>query len=357
MARVVAGGGRRTQEQVIGFLLHEGTHVAFAVTGSGPLLLFDVGRAHHLEVFWRHPAYRLLVQRLSQRFTVVRWDRPGFGLSDRRGADLSLEGDRALVERLVTHLGAERAAILAAGDGGPGMLRFAASHPDRVSRLALFGTAADGRALLRELPSAALEPLSGASAPAIHEVVATALARGSGAELSSWLAGALQASADVSQMAALIAAGGGGDATDDAALVRAPALVLHRAGDTVTDPQLGRQLAARIPHAAFAPVEGQSHLVYGGDTDLLLASLLPFLTEGVEGAPKPLSERELEVAQMVTLGLTNAEIGRRLAIRRRTVDSHLEHIRAKLGVRSRARIASWTVYNEPATGARRGARV
>src|SRR4030088_3114864 len=79
-------------EQVIGFLPHRGVHVAYALTGVGPALLLDVGRAHHLEAFWRYGPYRRLVQRLSRRFTVVRWDRPGYGMSDRRPAVVSARG-------------------------------------------------------------------------------------------------------------------------------------------------------------------------------------------------------------------------------------------------------------------------
>ena len=48
-----------------------------------------------------------------------------------------------------------------------------------------------------------------------------------------------------------------------------------------------------------------------------------------------LSERELEVARLVAEGLRSAEIGRRLHIGVRTVNTHLEHIYERLGIRSR----------------------
>ena len=54
-----------------------------------------------------------------------------------------------------------------------------------------------------------------------------------------------------------------------------------------------------------------------------------------------LSRREREVAALVAEGLTNKEIGARLFISERTVDGHLEHVREKLGVNSRAQIAAW----------------
>ena len=60
-------------------------------------------------------------------------------------------------------------------------------------------------------------------------------------------------------------------------------------------------------------------------------------------AAKRLSRRELEVAALVAEGLTNREIGQRLFISERTVDGHLEHIRDKLDVNTRAQVAAWVV--------------
>ena len=56
-----------------------------------------------------------------------------------------------------------------------------------------------------------------------------------------------------------------------------------------------------------------------------------------------LTKREREVAAYVAEGLTNRDIADRLVISDRTVESHVEHIRNKLGVRSRAQVATWTV--------------
>ncbi|HYM96900.1 MAG TPA: LuxR C-terminal-related transcriptional regulator [Candidatus Sulfotelmatobacter sp.] len=54
-----------------------------------------------------------------------------------------------------------------------------------------------------------------------------------------------------------------------------------------------------------------------------------------------LTRREREVAILVGQGLTNREIAVRLFISERTAESHVEQIRGKLGVRSRAQIAVW----------------
>jgi DNA-binding CsgD family transcriptional regulator len=54
-----------------------------------------------------------------------------------------------------------------------------------------------------------------------------------------------------------------------------------------------------------------------------------------------LGKREAEVAQLVAGGLTNKQIGGRLFISERTVDSHVRTILNKLGFNSRAQIAAW----------------
>src|SRR5439155_17748846 len=64
---------------------------------------------------------------------------------------------------------------------------------------------------------------------------------------------------------------------------------------------------------------------------------------------RALTVREFEVATLLTEGLMNAEIAERLVVSERTVDTHVEHIRNKLGLRRRAQIAAW-VTEERARG-------
>jgi predicted ATPase/DNA-binding CsgD family transcriptional regulator len=54
-----------------------------------------------------------------------------------------------------------------------------------------------------------------------------------------------------------------------------------------------------------------------------------------------LAKREADVARLVAEGLTNKQIGARLFISERTVDSHVRSIMNKLGVNSRAQVAAW----------------
>jgi len=60
-----------------------------------------------------------------------------------------------------------------------------------------------------------------------------------------------------------------------------------------------------------------------------------------DGSVAPLGKREAEVARLVADGLSNKQIGARLFISERTVDSHVRSILNKLGFNSRAQIAGW----------------
>ena len=59
------------------------------------------------------------------------------------------------------------------------------------------------------------------------------------------------------------------------------------------------------------------------------------------GAPSSITRRELEIAQLITAGLSNREIARKLFLSERTVDNHVQHLLNKLNFHSRAQIAAW----------------
>ncbi|HEV3310035.1 MAG TPA: LuxR C-terminal-related transcriptional regulator, partial [Chloroflexota bacterium] len=66
------------------------------------------------------------------------------------------------------------------------------------------------------------------------------------------------------------------------------------------------------------------------------------------GDKTELSARELEVASLVSQGLTNRQIGASLFITAGTAGLHVKHILGKLGFASRAQIAAWIVENRRA---------
>jgi predicted ATPase/DNA-binding CsgD family transcriptional regulator len=71
--------------------------------------------------------------------------------------------------------------------------------------------------------------------------------------------------------------------------------------------------------------------------DLVAEALAPKPT------PSPLTPREAEVAELVAQGLSNVDIARRLVLSRRTVESHVDHIKQKLSLASRNEIIVWAL--------------
>ncbi len=137
------------------------------------------------------------------------------------------------------------------------------------------------------------------------------------------------------------------------------ALVLRYAGGALRpderlpaalDGWLGLALAGRTPPPQGVGLPLVMHapggrlfarLVPGGGAPgdvILLREIRDDRWAGVESRllPASLSRREADVMRLVADGLTNQAIGARLGISARTVQRHLDHVYAKLGVHSRA---------------------
>jgi DNA-binding CsgD family transcriptional regulator len=60
-----------------------------------------------------------------------------------------------------------------------------------------------------------------------------------------------------------------------------------------------------------------------------------------------LTRRELEVAEWLTTGATDQQIGRNLGVSARTVGKHLEAVYRKLGLSGRAAVLATVAVNRP----------
>ena len=328
--------------------------IAYATTGAGPPLLCDSGWVTHLRGQLGLFSFEAFAERLAEQFTVIRYDKPGCGLSDRDGADLSFDGQIAAALAVADAVGAERLRLFGASQGGQIAAALAARYPGRVAALVLYGTCASGSDL----------------APAEVRSSLVALVRahwGLGSRVLTGIFIPDPTAAEVAEFTRLQRASASAEAaarllevyyeTDIRALlpaITAPTAVLHREADPATAFTLGREVAALIPGAALVPLPGPGHLYYHGDWATVLDVVLGFLGDtgglddtepaGPAGMPDPgprLTRRELEVAGLVAEGLTNQSIATRLSVAPRTAEAHVENIRRKLQVRSRAQIAAW----------------
>src|SRR6185312_1319365 len=123
-----------------------GVAIAFAVVGDGPVDLVYVAPFGNLEVVWENPLFAQFLRRLATFARVVVIDRRGTGLSDRYASDdlPALEDLVDDVTAVLDELSVERAALFGFSDAGALCAMFAAVHPERVSGLILYATAARG---------------------------------------------------------------------------------------------------------------------------------------------------------------------------------------------------------------------
>jgi DNA-binding SARP family transcriptional activator/pimeloyl-ACP methyl ester carboxylesterase len=138
----------------------DGVRLAYGVSGQGPPLVKASNWLTHLDYDWESPVWRHWWRGLSRRHTLIRYDERGCGLSDWDVSDFNLDAWVRDLETVVDTLGIERFPLLGISQGGAIAIRYAALHPERVTRLVLYGTGAQGRRAKARTP-AELEALDG----------------------------------------------------------------------------------------------------------------------------------------------------------------------------------------------------
>jgi pimeloyl-ACP methyl ester carboxylesterase/DNA-binding CsgD family transcriptional regulator len=320
--------------------------VGYSTAGAGPALLLDSGWITDLRAQLELLSFGAFVERLAEQFTVIRYDKPGCGLSDRDGIDLSFDGQVAAALAVADAAGAGRLRLFGASQGGQLATAIAARHPDRVEALVLYGMCASGRDLAPAEVRESIVALVRANWGLGLKALAGTFITDPTAEDLAGFTRFQRASASAEVAARLLEVYYETDVRDLLPQIRTRTVVLHREADRGTRFELGREVAALIPGATLIPLPGSSHLFYHGEWPTIAETVIGFLTERAGTGPR-LTDRELQVAELVAEGLTNQAIARRLSVAPRTAEAHVENIRRKLQVRSRAQIAAWVTRHRP----------
>jgi class 3 adenylate cyclase len=250
--------------------------IAYQTMGTGPVDIIIVqGLASHVEFMHEMPGYTAFNRRLSTFARVVTFDKRGQGLSDRASDAPSLEQRIDDVCAIMDAIGSKRAALFGHSEGCPMSALFAATHPERVSHLILFGGYAVAAMLSNDMEGRIAERLkfwgTGEMLKALSPSQATnqdAINQFAKYQRLAASPGAIKA---ISILNAQI------DVRAILPNVQAPTLVLHRGGDTSIPIELGRDLAARIPNAKFIEYSGQDHFYFSGDVETLLGDIEEFV--------------------------------------------------------------------------------
>jgi predicted ATPase/DNA-binding CsgD family transcriptional regulator len=127
------------------------------------------------------------------------------------------------------------------------------------------------------------------------------------------------------------------------ALGDAAALAAWEEGWWAPPERLVRDAATRgVPGALPAPAGRAARALPGGRVPVPRRGL-PADRDAAMPPAGGLTPREREVVALVARGLTNREVAAALVVAERTVVGHLEHVMAKLGLRTRTQVAVWAV--------------
>jgi pimeloyl-ACP methyl ester carboxylesterase/DNA-binding CsgD family transcriptional regulator len=327
--------------------LRDGTRIAYAVVGQGPLLLYAPGWLTHLELSWAGAAERSFYEALANGRTLVRYDKPGCGLSGPATRAYSMELELETLEAVTRAVGGERFDLFGASLGAVVAASWAAAHPETVERLVLYGGWVHGAAIaapaIQEHVLGLVVRHWGLGSDVLADIFAPDADRVAREAFSRYQREAA-APATAREMLALCYQV---DVAADLARIQAPTLVIHRDRDRAAPTEQGEALAAGIPGARLELLSGRSHIPYVGDVDALARAVRRFLGLPVlrRGASLTLTPRQREVAALIAQGSSNRDIATRLGITERSAESHVERIRDRMGFRSRSQIAAWYVAN------------
>jgi len=327
----------------------DGTRLAWAESGDGPLIVKAANWLTHLEYEWDSPVWKHWLQFFSAHWRLVRYDERGCGMSEWRGglspeqwaADIGSVIDAARPAGPVTLFGISQ--------GAATCITYATQHPERVSRMVLYGGYARG-ALRRGTPATkqayqAMADLAraawGKDNPTFRQVFTSRFIPGGSQEQLQWFNDLCLKTISDEVVADLIEARGAVDVSASLADVRTPTLVLHARGDEAVPVAEARLLASGIPGAEFVELDSRNHILLAHEPawerfcDAVLAFLQPEATAG-GSVFAALSVRERQVLALIADGLSNADIAERLTISEKTVRNHASNLFDKLGVWSRA---------------------
>ncbi len=325
----------------------DGTSLAWMRSGKGPALVKVANWMTHLEYDRESPLWSHWVNFLEQNFNYLRFDERGCGLSDRKLGKLNFDAWVQDIEAVVDQSGIEQPAYLLGISQGAGTaIGYAIKHPEKVAGLILIGGYARGALHRsdennRDLIAAMCQIFRlgwGQDNPAFKDVYTANFVLDGDPEKRRWFHELLDKTVTPDAGADLLMARAEVDVSSMLAQVKVPTLVIHVRDDVVTPVEEARILAAGIPGAQLAIIEGRNHIIQESEPawDKVQELVLEFCGQGaVPHAVAGLTPRENDVLGLICAAKNNKEIARDLNLTEKTVRNHASNLFAKIGVNNR----------------------
>jgi DNA-binding winged helix-turn-helix (wHTH) protein/pimeloyl-ACP methyl ester carboxylesterase len=251
----------------------DGVRIAYALAGHGPPLVKAANWLNHLEYDWQSPIWSHMLHAFAREHQFVRYDARGNGLSDWNVDDLSFDAFVRDLESVVETAGLGKFALLGISQGCAVSIAYAVRHPERVTRLVLYGGFARGRRKRgspqeiehTDAVATLMRQGWGQENPAFRQMFTSLFIPGGTPEQMQSFNDLQRITTSPENAVRIRRTVDEIDIVDLLPLVKAPTLVLHCRNDSVQPFDEGRKLAAGIPGARFVALEGHNHLVLESD--------------------------------------------------------------------------------------------
>lgn len=327
----------------------DGTRIAWSMHGSGYPLVRVGTVMTHLLLDWESSVWRHWLDDLGARFTYIRYDERGCGLSSRDPEELSVDAWLGDLHGVIESTGLDRVALMGMSHAAALAIAYAARHPDRVSHIVSLGGYAAGG-------SAAGRPADQVEGSRVFEETmrvfwedpdlffqrawSLSLIPGGSPHDVVGMEDLMRRSSTGEVAARIFAVRDGMDVRDLAPSVETPTLVAHARRDHVVLFDNALELAGLLPNASLLALDSENHLLLREPAwDRFVSELSRFIdvVPTIAADPStPLTDRERSVLRLVAEGLSNDAIAEQLALSTRTVERHLTNTYRKLGVFGRS---------------------
>jgi class 3 adenylate cyclase/alpha-beta hydrolase superfamily lysophospholipase len=270
------------------FVKCDGIAVAYQTFGDGPDLVICPGWVTNVEYGWEVPERARFHEELARFARVTIFDKRGTGLSDRNVGAATLEERMDDLRAVMDAASITEAHVLGVSEGGSMAMLFAATFPERVRSLLLFGSFACRRpqpdypwAPTPEQRQAFYDAIEhhwhesmdiGSIAPSIDRDPVSRRRLATYFRMSAGPQGALALARLNTEI----------DVRHVLPAIRVPAVVMHREHDADASVEEARYVASKIPNARLAVFPGDDHLIYAGDLGPVVDEIRAVMT-GVRG--------------------------------------------------------------------------
>jgi pimeloyl-ACP methyl ester carboxylesterase/DNA-binding CsgD family transcriptional regulator len=342
----------------------DGVSLAFTVAGEGPALVFVPWVPFsNLQMEWQNPLLHRIFEQLARRLTLIHYDGRGTGRSQRDVTDLSPNAMVADLEAVLDQVGVAEVSLLGQYNSCTHAVAYAARHPERVRRMALFGGSGRGWNAMSARQTQALLSLIEQDWDMFADTAAHQWLGWSAGEAGRAMADGIRGAVTPRIARATLQAASATDVTEQLPNVAAPTLVLHRRDMAQIPVELSRSLAKELPRGRLVVLDGAQPALFMEDSGAVVGMLIDFFCDGIEPAedapqgmlegaashpappPGGLSRREREVLRLLAAGESNRQIARRLGLSPHTVERHVANLYRKIGARGRADATAYALRN------------